>query len=424
MGGDSFSPLRVVVAGGGVAGLETLLALRHLAGERIERTLLTPEEDFVYRPMAVAEPFARGHAKRHRLETIAQDLETRLVCGSLVEVDDAARLAVTSTGERVSYDILVVAIGAGSEPALDQALTWTPDSDAEIYGGLLRDIEEGYTKHVAFVIPPGVAWPLPAYELALMTAWDAYGMGIDDMQISIYTPESAPLDIFGAAATRSLREDLVEAGIHFETGSLVTAARDGHLVIEPGGRPLDVERLVALPRAVGPALPGVVNDAGGFIECDRHGKARDRSTVWAAGDAIAFPIKQGGLAAQEADAVAEAIAALAGADLRPQPFRPVLRGVLLTGRGRAWMRNFPDDSLGDAQRRALFWPPTKIAGRYLSPYLAELDRAEAIGEVPQPSGQPVDLDLDVPAWAGVQHVNTGPASRVPTASTLTSRSNT
>jgi hypothetical protein len=88
------------------------------------------------------------------------------------------------------------------------------------------------------------------------------------------------------------------------------------------------------------------------------------------------------------------------------------------------MRNFPGDSLGDAQRRALFWPPTKIVGRYLSPYLAELDRAEAIGEVPQPSGQPVDLDLDVPAWAGVQHVNTGPALSVPTASTLTSRSNT
>jgi hypothetical protein len=52
------------------------------------------------------------------------------------------------------------------------------------------------------------------------------------------------------------------------------------------------------------------------------------------------------------------------------------------------------DLLGDVQRRALFWPPTKIAGRYLSPYLAELDRAEAMGQVPQPSGQPVDLDLD------------------------------
>ena len=94
--------------------------------------------------------------------------------------------------------------------------------------------------------------------------------------------------------------------------------------------------------------------------------------------------------------MAEAIAAHAGADVDPQPFRPVMRGVLLTGRGQAWMRNAADGDApdGEAQRRALFWPPTKIAGRYLSPYLAELDEARALGEAPQPSGQPVELDLE------------------------------
>ena len=53
--------------------------------------------------------------------------------------------------------------------------------------------------------------------------------------------------------------------------------------------------------------------------------------VFAAGDATTFPIKQGGLAAQQADAVAEMVACAAGADIRPQPFRPILRGTLLTG---------------------------------------------------------------------------------------------
>ena len=77
----------------------------------------------------------------------------------------------------------------------------------------MRDLEEGYSKRVAFVIPPDVAWPLPGYELALMTAWDARGMGMDDVQITVYTPESAPLEIFGAAASRSLRADLEEAGV-------------------------------------------------------------------------------------------------------------------------------------------------------------------------------------------------------------------
>jgi sulfide:quinone oxidoreductase len=392
----SSGPLRVLVAGGGVAGLETLLGMRHLAGERIEPTLLTPEEEFVYRPMAVAAPFARGQARRHRLAAIAENLGARLVCGSLATVEDRTRTAVTSTGERMSYDALVVGIGARSEPALQSALTWTPESDAEIYGGLLRDIEQGYSKRVAFVIPADVAWPLPAYELALMTAWEAQSLGMDDVQITIYTPESAPLEIFGAAASKAVLEDLDEVGIQVQTSAHVTAAPNGRLRVEPGARPLEAERVVALPRAVGPALPGVLNDARGFIRCDPYGKVYDTTTVWAAGDAIAFPVKQGGLAAQQADAVAEELAARAGANVRPQPFRPVLRGVLLTGRGQAWMRNAASggDGTGEAQRRALFWPPTKIAGRYLSPYLAELDRAQAVGEAPRPSGQPVELDLE------------------------------
>jgi sulfide:quinone oxidoreductase len=414
MAGIAPGPLRVLVAGGGVAGLETLLALRDLAGDRVETSLLSPEDEFVYRPMAVGEPFSRGHAQRHRLDAIARHLGARLIRGSLAEVDDGARVAVTADGERLSYDALVVAIGAESEPALTRALTWTPESDAEVYGGLLRDLEEGYSKRVAFVVPLGVAWPLPAYELALMTAWEVQGMGMDDVQITIYTPESAPLDIFGAAAARALREDLDAVGIEVQTSAYVTEA-DGRLVTEPGARPLDANRVVALPRAVGPALPGVSGDVRGFVRCDRHGKVAGASTVWAAGDAIAFPVKQGGLAAQQADAVAEAIAARAGADILPEPFRPVLRGVLLTGRGKAWMRSASaGGGEGEAERRALFWPPTKIAGRYISPFLAELDEAEALGRAPQPSGQPVELDLerDMPAAAdALRTTERVPASR-------------
>jgi sulfide:quinone oxidoreductase len=385
-------PLRVLVAGGGVAGLETLLALRHLAGDRIERTLLTPEDQFVYRPMAVAEPFARGLAQRRRLAAIAADVGARLVCGSLDAVDDLTRTAVTAAGERLSYDALVVAIGAGAEPAFPRVLTWTPESDGEVYGGLLRDVEEGYAKRVAFVIPLGVAWPLPAYELALMTGWEAHSMGIDDLQLSIYTPESEPLELFGAAAAKALRADLDEVGIQVHTSAHVTASATGRLEVGPHAEPLDAARIVALPRAVGFALPGAANDERGFIRCDEHGKMFGAASVWAAGDAIAYPVKQGGLAAQQADAVAEALAARAGADVHPRPFHPVLRGVLLTGRGQAWMRNAGEG--GEAERRALFWPPTKIAGRYLSPYLAALDDGEALGELAQPSGEPVELDLE------------------------------
>jgi sulfide:quinone oxidoreductase len=393
-------PLRVLVAGGGVAGLETLLALRDLAGERVRCALLTPEPDFVYRPMAVAEPFARGRAARHRLDAIARDLSAELVEGRLAEVDADAGEAVTDDGRRLGYAALVVAVGAESEPALPNVLTWTPERDAEVYGGLLRDLDEGYTKRVAFVVPVGVAWPLPAYELALMTAWQARSMGHDDVHITVYTPEEAPLALFGAAGSTAVHDDLDEGGVEVQTGAVVTGA-DGGLRIEPGGRPLDAERIVALPRAVGPALRGVSNDERGFVICDAHGQVARTDTVWAAGDATTFPIKQGGLAAQQADAAAEAIAARAGADVEPRPFHPVLRGVLLTGRGQRWMRGPDETDEGAAARHALFWPPTKIAGRYLAPYLAARDEAEALGHTPEPAGQAVQLDLerDVPAAA-------------------------
>jgi len=396
--------LQVLVAGGGVAGLEACLALRDLAGDRVRCTILTPEPEFVYRPMAVAEPFARGHAQRVSLARIAEDVGAELRHGALTEVDDAGRVAVTADGERLAYDALVVAVGARSEPAYTRALTWTPETDAEIFGGLLRDLEEGYSKRVGFIVPVGVAWPLPAYELALMTAWEARSMGMNDVQTTIYTPEGAPLELFGAAGARALRSDLETVGITVETDTDVVE-RDGRFVAEPGARSLEGWRLVALPRAAGPALRGLPCNAGGFIRCDRHGQVHGSSTVWAAGDATAFPVKQGGLAAQQAVVVAEAIAARAGADVDPQPFRPVLRGVLLTGRGQAWMRKDDESPEGETERRALFWPPTKIAGRYLSPYLAQLAEADAAGGEQRPDGKPVELDLerDLPAAADALH---------------------
>ena len=379
-----------------MAGLEALLALRDMAGDRVDLTLLAPDAEFVYRPMAVAEPFGRGRADRYPLAEIASELNAELVESALIEVDPADRTAVTGSGGRMSYDALLVAVGARSEPAFRRVLTWTPETDAELFGGLLRDLDEGYLKRVAFVVPPGVAWALPAYELAMMTAWQAWGMGHDDVEVTVYTPEDAPLGLFGTRATAALRDDLEEAGVRAETRVYVTEdpSQAGRLVLLPGERSLDADRVVALPRAAGPALPGLPSDARGFVPTDLHGKIPDVDAVWAAGDAIAFPVKQGGLAAQQADAAAEAIAAVLGADVTPQPFHPVLRGMMLTGRGKAWMRHAPTagEGEGTAERRALWWPPTKIAGRYLSPYLAA--RQEAVDDTSQPDGQPVDLDLE------------------------------
>ena len=395
MSPDTDTPLRVLVAGGGVAGLEALLAFRDLAGDHVALTLLAPEREFTYRPTAVAVPFARGHMQRRELADVARDTGAQFVRGALAEVDAATHEAVLTDGHRIGYDALLVAVGAASEPAFSRVSTWTPEFDGEVFGGLLADLEEGYAKRVAFVVPPDVAWPLPAYELALMTAWDARDMGQDDVQVTIYTPEEEPLAIFGKQASAGLRADLEAAGVTVHAGTVVAEDPNARARLMAHGAPLETQRVIALPRAIARGIGGLPADQRGFIPIDEHGRVEGVSGVWAAGDAVAFPVKQGGLAAQQADAAAESIAAEAGADIDPAPFHPILRGVLLTGRGRQWIRRDlgGDDPEGEAQRHALWWPPTKVAGRYLAAYLAAQEEAE-FTEADRPTGELVEFTVE------------------------------
>jgi len=394
MSSETGAPTRVLIAGGGVAGLEALLALRDLAGDRVAPTLLVPQREFTYRPMATAVPFARGHMQRLDLADVARDTGAEFVRGELAEVDAGAREAVLTDGRRLGYDALLVAVGAGSEPAYSRVSTWTPEQDKEVFGGLLADLEEGYAKRVAFVVHPDVAWPLPAYELALMTAWDARDMGQDDVRVSVYTPEAQPLEIFGNEASEGLRADLEEAGVTVHTGTTVEEDPDAPARLLAGGEPLDSHRVIALPRAIASGIGGLPVDDRGFIRIDAHGRVDGTPGVWAAGDAVAFAVKQGGLAAQQADAAAESIAADAGADVSPSPFHPVLRGVLLTGRGRQWIRrDLTGGDEGEAERHALWWPPTKVAGRYLAPYLARRDELE-YSDAERPAGRLIEFTVE------------------------------
>jgi CBS domain-containing protein len=116
--------------------------------------------------------------------------------------------------------------------------------------------------------------------------------------------------------------------------------------------------------------------------------------VYAAGDITTFHVKQGGIAAQQAEAAAEAIAAAAGATLVPRPFRPVLRGLLLTGDGPRYLYGERSGGVGQASTEPLWWPPAKIVGRYLAPFLAERVGARAQTGPAAGSGVSVEVELE------------------------------
>ncbi|MDP9345488.1 MAG: FAD-dependent oxidoreductase, partial [Actinomycetota bacterium] len=390
------SPHRVVIAGGGIAGLEALLALRALARNRVELTLVSAEEDFVYRPMAVARPFGMGHARHTPLADAARDAGATLKVAALQSVDPAARTIHTSDGD-LQYDELVLAVGARSERAFTLGTTWDDHAPDEVMSGLLRDLEEGYAPSLAIVIPPGPGWPLPAYELALLIRRDAMNMGMD-AKITLVTPERAPLAIFGSRAVEAISTELDAAGVFLETGAYAELSPGDTTTVHlrPGDRSFDVARVLALPRLHGRPIPGVPHDGDGFVEVDEHCRVRGIDGVWAAGDGISFPIKFGGLATQQADAAAEDIAHLAGAINEPRPFRPVLRGRLLTGGATRWMRYAAAGGEGEGQTatHALWWPPGKVAGRYLAPWLAARDDEAITSELPEHQGVAVQMDLE------------------------------
>ena len=197
----------------------------------------------------------------------------------------------------------------------------------------------------------------------------------EKVELHIVTPEAAPLGMFGAEASRELEALLESAGITLHASAHVEQVEAGRVRLGAGGNELQVDRVVSLPRIDGPAIAGLPADAGGFLVTDSHGRVNGAPGVYAAGDITAFPIKQGGIACQLADAAAAQIAVDAGAAVEAAPFAPVLRGILLTER---WARFLRRDAGGhgdhdDVAGRALWWPPTKIAGRELAGYLETID---------------------------------------------------
>lgn len=364
--------LNVLIAGGGVAGLEAAFALRELAGDRARVTVLTGADDYVERAWSVGEPFGSSRAQRFPLSTLADQAQAELVGDTLVRVDAAQRVAHTAGGRRIGYDALLVGVGATKHPVFEYATNVDDARMDELLHGLVQDVEGGFVHRLAIVVPAPMPWPLPAYELALMASERAWDMQAD-MEITLLTPERAPLDIFGADVSRTLSELLVGRRIDVVTSAYCEIPHAKMVIVHPHGRSIPADRILALPQLRGPALDGLPQDGGGFIPVDEYGRVRGAEGVWAAGDATDTPIKQGGIGAQLADTAARSIAAVAGAPGEVRPFAPVLEGVLMTGGTPRYLLHRPASGAtaeaSEFREIARGSAVPKIAARYLGPQL-------------------------------------------------------
>jgi sulfide:quinone oxidoreductase len=362
-----------MIVGSGVAAVEAVLALRLLAGRSFDLELVAPAHRLVDRPSSVASPFGLGAPLPIDLTALARGYDVRLVEGELAAVDAGAGTVALAGGEVRPYDYLLIAIGARPVPAVEGALTFRGPADVPAVEWVFAEAARGHRTRIAIAVPTTATWTLPAYELAIMAAGATDG-------IRIVTPEREPLWIFGDAPAAAMRELLRDRGIELQTHARPTHAADRMLWLESGDA-IAADTVISLPRFAGPAIAGLPADEDGFLPTDAHGCVAGAPHVFAAGDATTFPVKQGGLATQQADAAAETIAQQLGAAVTPHPFKPILRGVLLTGGAPLYLRAELDTGggrgavetarlHGEISTRALWWPPGKVAGRYLTPYLS------------------------------------------------------
>lgn len=396
---------RVLIAGGGVAALEAALALQDLAADRVSVELLAPELHFWYKPLSVVAPFELGEVTRLELDELARNMGASFTLGALTGIDAWRHITHTSTNKQMSYEMLLVACGALPFPAIPGALMFRGPVDIEVIQRLLEEVTRGDVQSVAFVIPCGAVWSLPAYELALLTATHLQGRGVKDVELTLVTPEVEPLQLFGPSASEAVHALLEEHEVRLETGAYASKFADGELELIPEGR-ISANRVVALPRLHGAPIDGLPQTLHGFIPVDSHGRVCGVADVFAAGDITSFTVKQGGVATQQADAAAEAIAAAAGASVTPKAFRPVLRGLLLTGRQPRYLRrelSVQPEHEPVASYEPLWWPPAKIVGHHLAPFLVSLVGVEAPATLGVPPFEtvPLEVELDHEALDGL-----------------------
>jgi NADH dehydrogenase FAD-containing subunit len=313
---------RIVVLGGGFAGLESAFLLRARLGDRADITLVSDKHEFLFKPNTIYIPFGTDPASLLiPLSRPAHRRDIELVRGSAQSIDPDARL-VHLGGRHLAYDFLVVATGAAMRPEevpglVEHAETiWTPRQMSSfgrsLRGAVERARQGGAEQTILFSVPPGNKCAGPLYELVLMTeTWLRRRRVRDRFHLVFATYEESYIQAFGPKLHDVVTKEFDERGVEGHLGSRLGAVMSAEAAFD-NAPPLAYDLLVAFPPYVaavdfGPELP---TDQRGFIltePASRRVPGHER--IYAPGDAGDFPVKQAFLAFLQADAAAEDIAA-------------------------------------------------------------------------------------------------------------------
>jgi sulfide:quinone oxidoreductase len=261
-------------------------------------------------------------------------------------------------------------------------VTFRDQRDVATLREVLEQACRGELDTLVFAVPSSRAWSLPAYELALLCRAHL-ATHRPQAKLSIVSPERAPLEVFGRETSTLVSDLLAAREIGFLGGATPRKASAGALELEFDA-PVEADVVVAVPEPRSRRIPGIPASWLGFIPTDGRGRVEGLTDVYAAGDATTFPVKQGGLATQQADVAAHAIASELGADVHQLHATRILQARLLGGSRPLFLRAELDEfgqPMGPTIERFEYGhtaPPAKVLARYLGPFL---DRYEPTSEL-------------------------------------------
>ena len=310
---------KVVVLGGGFAGLESAYYLKWRLKNKVDITIVSDRPNFLFKPNTIYIPFGMEPEKlMFPLDKTAAKAGVKFKLARAEEIDPTSKIVRTSEGD-ISYDFLVVATGAKMRPEeipgmQENAQTiFTPAEMLKLraaYNALLENAKAGQQQTVRFLVPPNNKCSGPLYEMVFMLdTWLRRNKVRDRVAINYATFEKGYIQAFGPRLNVHVEEEFAKRGIHGDKEHVIASIAADHARFTNGAE-LPHDLLVSFPPyAAATPFAGLPMDDRGFIATEMASRqVVGFPDIYAAGDTGDFPVKQAFLAFLQGDAVAESLA--------------------------------------------------------------------------------------------------------------------
>ncbi len=275
---------KVLVLGGGFAGMETATYLAHAAPDKADITVVSQEDEFLFRPNTIYIPFGLDPKKlKFPLGPALGKKHMGFVHGVVRDVDLDRRLVGIEKREggtaELAYDYLVLSLGARMRPTEVPGLEqyahtpWTPAEMARLGEGFQSLVDRGRAGErtkALFLIPPQNKCSGPLYELVLMfDTWLRRKHARDWITLSYTTFESTFIQAFGPKVHGVVAEEFKRRGIDGHNEWVVDRVEDSRVFFK-NGEEKAFDLLASFPPYIGNPPPGdfPVDDRGFLLTED------------------------------------------------------------------------------------------------------------------------------------------------------------